>query len=121
MTTVNVLKFEHNTQLILAETCERICSTKQIGIMANIVDLIRFLLNGLLLHGYIMTTVNVLKLETVYTTLLYFFARIFKHLFHKRTDIMANSADNDQITPKEQSDLGLHCLHVPFCQKRNGI
>ena len=29
---------------------------------------------------------------------------------------MANSVDLDQTAPKEQSDLGLHCLHMPFCQ-----
>ena len=27
--------------------------------------------------------------------------------------VWANSADPDQTAPKEQSDLGLHCL--PFC------
>ena len=26
---------------------------------------------------------------------------------------MANSVDPDQTAPKEQSDLGLHCLHMP--------
>ena len=30
---------------------------------------------------------------------------------------MANSVDPDQTAPKEQSDLGLHCLHMPFRQK----
>ena len=29
---------------------------------------------------------------------------------------MAKSVDPDQTAPKEQSDLGLHCLHMPFCQ-----
>ena len=29
---------------------------------------------------------------------------------------MANSVDPDQAAP-QQSDLGLHCLHMPFCQK----
>ena len=29
----------------------------------------------------------------------------------------ANSADPDQVAPKEQSDPGLHCLHMPFCPK----
>ena len=29
---------------------------------------------------------------------------------------MANSVDPDQTAPKEQSDLGLHCLHMTFCQ-----
>ena len=27
---------------------------------------------------------------------------------------MANSVDPDQTVPYEQSDLGLHCLHMPF-------
>ena len=29
---------------------------------------------------------------------------------------MANSADPDQNAP-ERSELGLYCLHMPFCQK----
>ena len=29
---------------------------------------------------------------------------------------MANSVDPDQTAPKEQSDLGLHCLRMTFCQ-----
>ena len=28
---------------------------------------------------------------------------------------MAKSADSDLTAPQEQSDLGLHCLHVPLC------
>ena len=38
-------------------------------------------------------------------------------LFLKMLSGMANSVDPDQIVPKEQSDLGLHCLHTSFCQK----
>ena len=31
---------------------------------------------------------------------------------------MANSVDPDQTAPlQEQSDLGLHCLHMPICQQ----
>ena len=30
---------------------------------------------------------------------------------------MANSVDPDQTLLQEQSDLGLHCLHMLFCQK----
>ena len=30
---------------------------------------------------------------------------------------MANIVDPDQTAPLEQSDLGLHCLHGPSCQK----
>ena len=36
------------------------------------------------------------------------------HSFLKTFSVMANSADPDQ---PEQSDLDLHCLHTPFCQK----
>ena len=28
--------------------------------------------------------------------------------------VMTNSVDPDQTAPQEQSDLGLHCLHMPF-------
>ena len=30
---------------------------------------------------------------------------------------MANTVGPDQTAPKEQSDLGLHYLPMPFCQK----
>ena len=30
-------------------------------------------------------------------------------------DRMANSTDSDQTAPKEQSDLGLHCLQINAC------
>ena len=30
---------------------------------------------------------------------------------------MANSVDNDQIAPQEQSDVGLHCLPRTGCPK----
>ena len=29
---------------------------------------------------------------------------------------MANSVDPDQTALQEQSDLGQHCLHMPFCK-----
>ena len=29
---------------------------------------------------------------------------------------MVNSVDPDQTAPEKQSDVGLHCLHMPFCQ-----
>ena len=44
----------------------------------------------------------------------------FMQLFPNILSEMANSVDPDQTAPfwlKEQSDLGLHCLHMPFCQK----
>ena len=37
-------------------------------------------------------------------------------LLFKMLSGMANSVDLDQTAPL-QSDLGLHCLHMPFCQK----
>ena len=37
-------------------------------------------------------------------------------LFLKMLTGMANSVDPDQTAPLEQSDLGLHCLHMPFIQ-----
>ena len=39
------------------------------------------------------------------------------HLFLKILSGMANSVDPDQTAPEEQSDQGLHHLHMPFCQK----
>ena len=35
-------------------------------------------------------------------------------LFFKVLSEEANSVDPDQTAPKEQSDLGLHCLHMPI-------
>ena len=45
----------------------------------------------------------------------FFFSYVFMHLFDKILDGKANSVDPDQ-TALEQSDLGLHYLHMPFCQ-----
>ena len=36
---------------------------------------------------------------------------------HKDANGIANSEDPDQTAPKEQSDLGLHCLPRPICPK----
>ena len=36
-------------------------------------------------------------------------------MHRKNPDRLANSADPDQTAPKEQSDLGLHCLPTHFC------
>ena len=38
------------------------------------------------------------------------------HLFLEILSGMANSVDPDQTALQEQSDLGLHCLHMPFSQ-----
>ena len=39
-------------------------------------------------------------------------------VFHlKDANGIANSEDPDQTAPREQSDLGLHCLPRPFCPK----
>ena len=43
----------------------------------------------------------------------------FMQLCLKIFNGMANNVDPDQTGAllQEQSDLGLHCLHIPFCQK----
>ena len=38
------------------------------------------------------------------------------HFFLNMISEMANSADPDQTAPKEQSDLRMHCLDMPFFQ-----
>ena len=38
-------------------------------------------------------------------------------LFLKILSAVSNSVDPDQTAPEKQSDLGLHCLHMSFCQK----
>ena len=40
----------------------------------------------------------------------------FIHLFPKIPNGMANSVDLIRLLLQEQSDLGLHCLPMPFCQ-----
>ena len=51
--------------------------------------------------------------------MLYFLGQILllMQLFPKSFSGMANYVDPDQTAPtgQEQSDLGLHCLHMPFC------
>ena len=42
---------------------------------------------------------------------------LFMQLFLEILSGMANIIDPDQTAPKGKSDLGLHCLHMPFCQK----
>ena len=41
---------------------------------------------------------------------------LLMQVFLKILSGMANSVDPDQTAPSEQSDLGLHCLHMSFCQ-----
>ena len=41
----------------------------------------------------------------------------FRVMHPKDTEGIANSVDPDQTAPKEQSDLGLHCLLRPVCPK----
>ena len=55
------------------------------------------------------TTVNVLKFRTLYS--IFFFPQIllFMPLFLKSFNGLTNSVDPDQ------SDVGLHFLHMPFC------
>ena len=63
--------------------------------------------------------VIVLQFQTLYSML---FRPKFCFLcssFLKYLVEMANSVDPDQTAPsglQEQSDLGLHCLHMPFCE-----
>ena len=40
---------------------------------------------------------------------------LFIQLIIKINSGMANSVDPDQTLLQEQSDLGLHCLLIPFC------
>ena len=59
--------------------------------------------------------VNDLKLQTLYSILfLPIKILLFMQLFHIILSRMANSVDPDQTAP---SDLGLHCLHIAFCQE----
>ena len=41
----------------------------------------------------------------------------YMKLFLKILSGMANIVDLIRLLLQEQSDLGLHCLHMPFCQK----
>ena len=63
-----------------------------------------------------MLSTFIMKTQFLLVCLIYFtmYGKCPKYLFTKLSDKMvyANSADPDQTTPKEQSDLGLHCL--PF-------
>ena len=72
---------------------------------------------------FIFIMVNVLKFRTLYF-ILFRPKFCFLCIFLKILGEMANSVDPDQTAPstlirlllQEQSDLGLHCLHMPFCQ-----
>ena len=57
-----------------------------------------------------MNTANVLKFQTLY---IYHLFLLFIQFRFEILSGMTNSVDPDQ----EQSDLGLHCLHMPFFQK----
>ena len=61
---------------------------------------------------------NVLKLLTLYFILFWLKFLLFMQLFLMIFSGIANSADPDQMASfREPSDLGLHCLHMPLCQK----
>ena len=62
------------------------------------------------------STVNVLKFRTLYFWPKICFLWLFMQLFPKIPSGMANSVDPDQTLLQEQSDLGVHCLHMTFCQ-----
>ena len=63
------------------------------------------------------TTVKVLRFQTLYSILFWSKFCFLMQLFLKIFSGMANSVDPDQTALKEQSDLGLHSLHMSFCQK----
>ena len=67
----------------------------------------------------IVGTVNVLKFPTLYFILFLpkFCCCFFVQLFLKMISGMANSVDPDQTAPSGAVWSGLHCLHMPFCQK----
>ena len=56
---------------------------------------------------------HVLKFLTLYSML---FWHKFFFMSLKMLSGMEKSVDPDQTAPFEYSDLGLHCLHLPFCQ-----
>ena len=58
--------------------------------------------------------VNVLKFLTLYSITFLIKILLLMQLFLKIHRGMATSVDVDQIAPK--CDLGLHCLHMLFCQ-----
>ena len=58
-------------------------------------------------------TVNILKFRTLYS-IQFWKILLFIQLCLGKFSGMANSVDPDL---QEQSDLGLHCLHMPFCQQ----
>ena len=61
--------------------------------------------------------VNLLNFRTLYSILCWPEFSFFLQSFLKILSGLANCVDPDQTAPLEQSDLGLHCLHMPFCQK----
>ena len=65
-----------------------------------------------LLEIIYLTMVNGLKFWTLYSILSWPKFCFFMQFFLKILSGMVNSVDPDQ----EKSDLGLHCLHMPFCQ-----
>ena len=75
---------------------------------------LQFLFGGA--HNYIFMEnylgINVLIFRTLYTTFFCQIIVLYAFYFHKILGGMAKSVDPDQ----EQSDLGLHCLHMSFCQ-----
>ena len=62
-------------------------------------------------------TVKVLKFLTLYSILFWSKFLLLMQLFLKLLSGMANSIDPDQTTPSGAIWSGLHCLHMPFCQK----
>ena len=59
-------------------------------------------------------TVNFLKFQTLFFHTIFCIILAFYALFLKIFSVMSNKEDPDLLW--EQSDLGLHCLHMPLCQ-----
>ena len=64
---------------------------------------------------FLVSTLNVLKFRTLYSILFFVQNFLSMQLFLKILSEMANCVDPDQTALMKQSDLGLPCLHMPFC------
>ena len=63
--------------------------------------------------GYFQCPINSSALFSPYLAEILLFVQLFPKLLGK----MTNSGDPDKTAPSGPSDLGLHCLHMLFCQK----
>ena len=69
-------------------------------------------------------TVNVLKFKTLYSILFwpkfYFLCSCFLNIFNYLVEWQIVQTQI-RLLLQEQSDLGLHCLHMSFCHKTLGF